>query len=92
MITAASRMTERTLKDVRSSITEKSIDILAGYRKVFSSSHPPGQLVLPENLKEFAMYMLSLLKNRAFKGTAFSIFPSRPILPCLALLLASSKR
>ena len=68
--TAASRMTERTLKDIRSSITEKTIDILAGYRKAFSSSHPSGQLVLPENLKEFAMFMLSLLKCRAFKGKA----------------------
>ena len=61
-------MTERTLKDVRTSITEKTIDILAGYRKIAPSNHPPGQLVLPENLKEFAMYMLSLLKCRAFKG------------------------
>jgi protein transport protein SEC24 len=65
---AATRMTERTLKDIRSAITEKTIDILAGYRKAFSGSHPPGQLVLPENLKEFSMYTLSLLKTRAFKG------------------------
>ena len=72
---AASRMTERTLKDIRSSITEKTIDILAGYRKAFSSNHPSGQLVLPENLKEFAMFMLSLLKCRAFKGTAAHPFP-----------------
>lgn len=35
---------------------------------MFSGSHPPGQLVLPENLKEFSMYMLSLVKSRAFKG------------------------
>jgi protein transport protein SEC24 len=58
-----------TLKDIRLSLTEKTIDILAGYRKNFSSQpHPPGQLVMPEMLKEFSMYMLGLLKCRAFKG------------------------
>lgn len=61
-------MTERTLKDIRNSLTEKTVDILAGYRKGFSGSHPPGQLVLPENLKEFSMYILGLIKSRAFKG------------------------
>lgn len=65
---ASSKMAEKSLKDIRAGITEKTIDILAGYRKNFSGSHPPGQLVLPENLKEFAMYMLSLIKSRAFKG------------------------
>ncbi|KAL8763419.1 MAG: hypothetical protein Q9194_007355 [Teloschistes cf. exilis] len=65
---AATRMTERTLKEIRNAMTEKTIDILAGYRRMASSSHPPGQLVLPENLKEFAMYSLCLLKSRAFKA------------------------
>lgn len=65
---AATRMTERTLKEIRGALTEKTIDILAGYRKAFSGSHPPGQLVLPENLKELSMYALGLLKCRAFKG------------------------
>ena len=50
-------------------MTEKTIEILAGYRKNFSAqNHPPGQLVMPERLKEFAMYMLAMLKSRAFKG------------------------
>ena len=65
---AATKMASATLKDIRTNITEKNVDILAGYRKNFSGSHPPGQLVLPENLKEFSMYMLSLIKSRAFKG------------------------
>ncbi|GAB7346648.1 hypothetical protein MBLNU459_g1780t1 [Dothideomycetes sp. NU459] len=65
---ATARVSERTLKDIRSALAEKTIDILAGYRKNFSGSHPPGQLVLPENLKEFSMYMLGLIKSRAFKG------------------------
>lgn len=66
-------MTERPLKDVRNSLTEKTIDILASYRKLFSGSNPPGQLVLPENLKEFSMYILGLLKSRAFKGNYCSL-------------------
>jgi hypothetical protein len=61
------------LKDIRASITEKTVDIFSGYRKNFSGSHPPGQLVLPENLKEFSMYMLGLLKSRAFKGRWFLV-------------------
>jgi protein transport protein SEC24 len=61
--------TSNGLKDVRLSLTERTIDVLANYRKHFlSQSHPPGQLVMPERLKEFAMYMLALLKSRAFKG------------------------
>ncbi|RAH66908.1 Sec23/Sec24 family protein [Aspergillus aculeatinus CBS 121060] len=64
---AASKTVDKSLKDIRASVTEKSVDIFSGYRKIFSGSHPPGQLVLPENLKEFSMYMLSLLKSRALK-------------------------
>lgn len=65
---AATKMQSASLKDIRNGITEKNVDILAGYRKNFSGSHPPGQLVLPENLKEFSMYMLAMVKSRAFKG------------------------
>ena len=65
---ATSKLSDKALKDIRAGITEKTIDILAGYRKNFSRSHPPVQLVLPENLKEFSMYMLGLIKSRAFRG------------------------
>lgn len=68
---AASKLatTSTTLKDVRLALTEKTIDVLAGYRKNHAvQSHPPGQLVMPEKMKEFAMYMLGLIKCRAFKG------------------------
>ncbi|KAI0401447.1 hypothetical protein F4802DRAFT_609393 [Xylaria palmicola] len=68
---AASKLSSSssTLKEIRQVVTEKTIDILAGYRKNFSSQpHPPGQLVMPEKLKEFSMYMLGLVKSRAFKG------------------------
>ncbi|KAL2381532.1 hypothetical protein RJZ90_003886 [Blastomyces dermatitidis] len=65
---AASKVPDKSLKDIRAGLTERTIDILAGYRKNFSLSHPPGQLVLPENMKEFSMYILSLVKCRAFKA------------------------
>ncbi|KAF2742701.1 Sec23/Sec24 family protein [Sporormia fimetaria CBS 119925] len=65
---AAARMAEKSLKDIRAALTEKTIDILAGYRKAFSGNNPPGQLVLPETLKEFTMFILGLIKSRAFKG------------------------
>lgn len=65
---ASAKVTERSLKEIRQALQEKSIDVLAGYRKHFSGSHPPGQLVLPENLKEFSMYMLGLVKSRAIKA------------------------
>ncbi|OAG03513.1 Sec23/Sec24 family protein-like protein [Paraphaeosphaeria sporulosa] len=66
---AAARMAEKNLKDLRAALTEKTVDILAGYRKNFTGhNNPPGQLVLPENLKELSMYILGLVKSRAFKG------------------------
>ncbi|CAZ85498.1 unnamed protein product [Tuber melanosporum] len=64
---AASRMIEKPLKEIRGALIEKCIDILVAYRKTAGGS-PPGQLVLPETLKEFAMYVLALLKTRAFRG------------------------
>lgn len=61
--------TSATLKETRQLLTERTIDVLANYRKnLTTSSHPPGQLIMPERLKEFSMYMLGLLKCRAFKG------------------------
>ncbi|KAF3099744.1 COPII coat Sec23p-Sfb3p heterodimer component [Orbilia oligospora] len=69
---AANKMVDRNLKDIRQSITDKCIEILANYRKHFSTGTPPGQLVLPEGLKEFAMYMLSLIKCRAFRAGPIS--------------------
>ncbi|KAK5168613.1 COPII coat Sec23p-Sfb3p heterodimer component [Saxophila tyrrhenica] len=65
---SASKIADKPLKDIRQQLQDKMTDILAGYRKHFSGSHPPGQLVLPENLKEFSMYVLGLMKSRALKG------------------------
>jgi protein transport protein SEC24 len=86
-------MTERPLKEIRNALTEKTIDILAGYRKALSGSAPPGQLVLPENLKEFSMYILGLIKCRAFKGKSLVGFNSQvqEALNLLSLYVAGSE-
>lgn len=61
--------TSASQKDIRLGLQEKTIDVMAGYRKHFvSQSYPPAQLVMPDKLKEFCMYMLGLTKCRAFKG------------------------
>ncbi|KAH6896855.1 hypothetical protein B0T10DRAFT_475253 [Thelonectria olida] len=60
--------TSSTLKDIRNWFSEKAIDVLACHRKHTSQQYPPGQLVMPERLKEFCMYLLGLVKCRAFKG------------------------
>ncbi|PFH60890.1 hypothetical protein XA68_10167 [Ophiocordyceps unilateralis] len=60
--------TSSNLKDVRNWLSEKTIDIMACYRKHSAQQHPPGQLVMPERLKELCMYVLCLVKCRAFKG------------------------
>lgn len=60
--------TSSNLKDVRNWLSEKAIDVMACYRKHSAQQHPPGQLVMPERLKEYCMYLLGLLKCRAFKG------------------------
>ena len=60
-------MIEKPLKEIRGALIEKCVDILVAYLKTGSGS-PPGQLVLPETLKELAMYVLALLKTRAFRG------------------------
>lgn len=65
---ATARVTERPLKDIRAALTERTVDILASHRKLFAGARPPGQLLLPEQLKEFSMYSLGLLKSRAFKA------------------------
>lgn len=60
--------TSANLKDIRNSLGEKAIDVMACYRKHSAQPHPPSELVMPERLKEYCMYLLGLLKCRAFKG------------------------
>ncbi|KAI6823614.1 Sec23/Sec24 family protein [Hortaea werneckii] len=65
---AASKAIDRSLKEIRQNIQDKCIDIIAAYRKNFAGASQAGQLVLPQNLKELAMFVLGLLKSRALKG------------------------
>ena len=65
-------MIDRPLKEIRGNLTEKTVEILAHYRKNFGGSSPPGQLILPEPLKEFAIFVLALLKTRALRGGSVS--------------------
>lgn len=65
---AAMRVPDRSLHDTRQALQDKLTEILAAYRRHHSGTHPATQLVMPENLKEFAMYVLGLLKSRALKG------------------------
>ncbi|KAK6433685.1 COPII coat Sec23p-Sfb3p heterodimer component [Oleoguttula sp. CCFEE 5521] len=65
---SVAKIGDRSLKDIRQALQDKTVEILAGYRKHSSGGHASGQLVLPEGLKEFAMYSLGLLKSRAIKG------------------------
>lgn len=60
--------TSSSLKDVRTWLSERTIDIMACYRKHSAQQYPASQLVMPERLKEFCMYMLCLVKSRALKG------------------------
>ncbi|PHH62067.1 hypothetical protein CDD81_7623 [Ophiocordyceps australis] len=60
--------TSSNLKDIRNWLSERSIDIMASYRKHSAHAHPPSELLMPERLKEFCMYILGLIKCRAFKG------------------------
>lgn len=62
------KIPDKLPRDARGILMEKMVEIYADYRRNFSLSHPPGQLVLPESLKEFSMYILALIKCRAFKG------------------------
>ncbi|KAI5363568.1 putative Zinc finger, Sec23/Sec24-type, sec23/Sec24, trunk domain, sec23/Sec24, helical [Septoria linicola] len=65
---AASKVPDKSLASTRQELQDKTTDVLAAYRKHHSGSHPAGQLVMPEHMKEFAMYMLGLIKSRALKG------------------------
>ncbi|KAJ3013003.1 COPII coat Sec23p-Sfb3p heterodimer component [Thoreauomyces humboldtii] len=65
---AVAQTVSTTLKQVRERLTEKCVKILAAYRKHAASSTSPGQLILPESYKLFALYLLCILKLKAFRG------------------------
>ncbi|KAJ3149333.1 COPII coat Sec23p-Sfb3p heterodimer component [Geranomyces michiganensis] len=65
---AVAQTVNATLKAVRERLAEKCVKVLAAYRKHAASSSSPGQLILPESYKLFALYTLCVLKLKAFRG------------------------
>ncbi|KAI9097181.1 Sec23/Sec24 trunk domain-containing protein [Phlyctochytrium arcticum] len=72
MKAAVAQSAQSSLKSVRDRLSEKCVKILAAYRKHAASSSSPGQLILPESFKLYALYTLCMLKMRAFRGGAES--------------------
>ena len=48
---------------IKQNLIEKSVNILAAYRKYCSKASPPGQLILPETLKLLPLYLHSLHRH-----------------------------
>ncbi|KAK9468239.1 hypothetical protein V1512DRAFT_269973 [Lipomyces arxii] len=65
---AIQQMPIRMLKEIRSGISDKCVAILASYRKHGAAASSPGQLILPEALKELAVMILGLVKTKALRG------------------------
>lgn len=70
---ASFKMLTQTSREVREGIKDKCIRILAAYRKYHGLGAHQGQLILPDKLRLFPLYTLSLLKSRAFRGISLSV-------------------
>lgn len=66
---ASFKMLTKTSREVREGIVDKCIRILAAYRKYHGSGAHQGQLILPDKLRLLPLYILGLVKTRAFRGT-----------------------
>lgn len=58
----------KSLRQVRDSLTDTCVKSLLAYRKHCASSTSPAQLILPESFKLFPLYALALMKSKALKG------------------------
>ena len=67
---AISLTTTSTLPVIRDLLNMRLSSILAAYRKNCSSSTANSQLVLPESLKVLPIYILALMKSKAFSPAA----------------------
>ncbi|KAI8824197.1 Sec23/Sec24 trunk domain-containing protein [Fimicolochytrium jonesii] len=65
---AVAQTLNSSLKQVREKLGEKCVKVLSAYRKHVASSTSPGQLILPESYKLYALYTLCVLKLKAFRG------------------------
>lgn len=55
------------LKNIRSSIHERIVEVFANYRKLAGSNLPPSQLLMPISLRSFIIYGLALQKSRPLR-------------------------
>ncbi|KAK4535505.1 hypothetical protein CDCA_CDCA05G1530 [Cyanidium caldarium] len=56
--------------NVRDSVVERCVEMLYVYRRYCASRSSSGQLILPEALKFFPLYVLGLLKSAALRAAA----------------------
>lgn len=54
-------------KKVKEEMINQTVSLLLNYRTLCAPNSPPSQLVIPETLKLMPLYILSMLKNPAFK-------------------------
>ncbi|CAE6490795.1 unnamed protein product [Rhizoctonia solani] len=66
---ALQMMSQRSLTEIRDSISEKCAALLLAYRRNCAASTSPTQLILPEAFKTLPVYVLGLLKSRPLKGS-----------------------
>ncbi|CCE79674.1 Piso0_001756 [Millerozyma farinosa CBS 7064] len=63
----------QTLSDLRLSINEKLVDVFTQYRAMCEFHHHNyslnNQLLFPDSLKHFPLYMLALIKTKALRGS-----------------------
>lgn len=56
------------LKAIREQASAKCVKILTAYRTHCATASSAGQLILPESLKLLPIYLLCMVKSRAFRG------------------------
>ncbi|XP_050101018.1 protein transport protein Sec24C isoform X1 [Anopheles aquasalis] len=64
------KLMDGTPAAVKAAIVQRSVQLLACYRKYCASATSAGQLILPEGMKLLPLYVNCLLKNDAFSGGA----------------------
>lgn len=65
---AITQTLNKSLRDVRESLTDHCVKTLLSYRKFCAAATSPGQLILPESYKLFPIFALGLMKTKALKG------------------------
>ncbi|OXM76086.1 protein transporter SEC24 [Cryptococcus neoformans Bt63] len=67
-----SQVTQRSLRDIRKSLTDRANRVLLMYRKHCAPAVQHGQLILPEGFKLLPLYALCMTKSKPIKGGSVS--------------------